>query len=86
MRPTSGEARHRCARYLRLVGIGIDVRSWHLADIPPALTNVGFEGKNGHDAGVTRCLLMIQSRHVTRGLLAWGPSSFLPSCVLSVLS
>ena len=32
MRPTSGEARHRCARYLRLVGIGIDVRSWHKAD------------------------------------------------------
>ena len=26
---------------------------WHLADVPTALTNVCFEGKNGHDAGVT---------------------------------
>ena len=27
------------------------------------MTNVGFEGKSGHDAGVTRCLLMTQSGH-----------------------
>jgi hypothetical protein len=26
------------------------VCSWHLADVPLALTNVCFEGKNGHDA------------------------------------
>ena len=30
-----------------------DVRFWHLADVPIALTNVCFEAKNGHDAGVT---------------------------------
>ena len=40
-----------------------DVRSWHLADIPPGNDDVGFEGKNGHDPGVTRCLLMTQSGH-----------------------
>ena len=34
---------------------------WHFSDIPPALTNVRFEGNNGHDADVTRCLLMTQS-------------------------
>ena len=30
-----------------------DVRFWHKADVPPALTNVCCEGKDGHDAGVT---------------------------------
>ena len=29
-----------------------------LADMPLALTNVCFEGKNRHDAGVTPCPLM----------------------------
>jgi hypothetical protein len=28
-----------------------------------ALTNVRFEGNNGHDADVTRCLLMTHSGH-----------------------
>ena len=28
-----------------------------------ALTNVCFEWKNGHDADVTRCLLLTQSGH-----------------------
>ena len=28
------------------------------------LTNVCFEGNNGHDVDVTRCLLMTQSRQV----------------------
>jgi hypothetical protein len=28
-----------------------------------ALMNVRFEGNNGHDADVTRCLLMTQSGH-----------------------
>ena len=28
-----------------------------LADVPLALVNVCFEGKNGNDASVTRCLL-----------------------------
>src|SRR6478736_8999392 len=36
---------------------------WHKADIDLALTNVCFEGKNGHDADVARCLLMTQSGH-----------------------
>jgi hypothetical protein len=28
-------------------------RYWHIADVPLAQTNACFEGKNGHDAGVT---------------------------------
>ena len=39
------------------------VHTWHLADMPLALTNVRFEGNNGHDADATRCLLMTQSGH-----------------------
>jgi hypothetical protein len=38
-----------------------DVRFWHIADVPLALTNVCFEGKNRHDAGVTPFPLMTQS-------------------------
>jgi membrane fusion protein, type I secretion system len=34
---------------------------WHKADVPLALTNVCFEGKNGHDAGVTPFPLVTQS-------------------------
>jgi SOS response associated peptidase (SRAP) len=30
--------------------VGAYVRCWHIADVPLTLTNVGFEGKNGHDA------------------------------------
>jgi hypothetical protein len=37
---------------------------WHIADVPLALTNVCFEGKNGHDAVVTPFPLMTQSGHV----------------------
>ena len=40
-----------------------EVRLWHLADAQPSLTNVRFEGNNGHDADVTRCLLMTLSGH-----------------------
>jgi len=40
-----------------------NVRLWHKADMLNALTNVRFEGNNGHDADVTGCLLMTQSRH-----------------------
>ena len=40
-----------------------NVRFWHIADVPLALTNVCFEGKNGHDAGVTPFPLMTQSGH-----------------------
>ena len=29
----------------------VNVCLWHIADVPLALTNVCFEGKNGHDAG-----------------------------------
>ena len=32
--------------------------------------NVRFEGKNGHDADMTRCLLMTQSGHF--GGRPWG--------------
>jgi len=38
-------------------------RYWHIADVQTALMNVRFEGINGHDADVTRCLLMTQSGH-----------------------
>jgi len=31
--------------------------------VQTALMNVRFEGNNGHDADVTRCLLMTQSGH-----------------------
>ena len=41
----------------------MNVCSWHIADVPLVLTNVCFEGKNGHDAVVTRCLLMTHSGH-----------------------
>ncbi len=34
---------------------------WHKADVPLALTNVCFEGKNGHYAGVRPFPLMTQS-------------------------
>ena len=40
-----------------------DVRYCHLADVQTALMNVRFEGNNGHDADVTRCLLLTQSGH-----------------------
>jgi hypothetical protein len=39
----------------------LDVCSWHKACMLNALTNVCFEGKNGHDADVARCLFMTQS-------------------------
>ena len=41
-------------------GVG-QVRLWHLADVQSALMNVRFEGNNGHDADVTRCLLLTLS-------------------------
>jgi hypothetical protein len=41
----------------------LHVRYWHKADVQTALMNVRFEGNNGHDADVTRCLLMTQSGH-----------------------
>ena len=40
-----------------------DFRFWHIADVPLGLTNVCFEGNNGHDADVTRCLLSTRSGH-----------------------
>ena len=39
-----------------------DVHFWHKADVQTALMNVRFERNNGHDADVTRCLLM--TRHL----------------------
>ena len=38
-----------------------DACLWHKADILNALTNVRFWGNNGHDADMTRCLLLTQS-------------------------
>jgi hypothetical protein len=42
--------------------------------MPLALTNVCFEGKNGHDADVTRCLFLTQSGLCSRPLggTAWA--------------
>ena len=40
-----------------------NVRLWHKADMQTALTNVRFEGNNGHDADMTRCLLMTHFGH-----------------------
>ena len=37
---------------------GPDVRYWHIADVPLGLTNVCFEGNNGHDVDVTRYVLI----------------------------
>ena len=50
-------------------GSRCDVRYWHITDVPLALTNVCFEGKNGHDVGVTPFPLMILRG--TNGLFAW---------------
>jgi hypothetical protein len=43
-----------------------NVRFWHIADVPLGLTNVCFEGNNGHDVDVTRCVLMIRCGHSGR--------------------
>ena len=40
-----------------------NVRYWHIADIDADDEHVRFERNNGHDADVTRCLLMTQIRH-----------------------
>jgi hypothetical protein len=40
-----------------------DVGFWHLADIPPALTNVRYGGKSGHDANGPLCRRMTLSGH-----------------------
>ena len=50
---------------LSLLG-AIKVRFWHIADVPLVLTNVCFEGKNGHDAVATPFPLMTPSRHRDR--------------------
>ena len=38
-----------------------------MADVQTALMNVRFEGNNGHEADVTRCLLLTQPGHSQRG-------------------
>ena len=43
----------RARNFVSACLIRLDVRLWHKADVPPALTNVRFEGKSGHDADVT---------------------------------
>ena len=40
-----------------------DVRYWLKADMLKALTNVCFEGKNGHDADLSVCRLLTLSGH-----------------------
>jgi len=42
-----------------------NVCCWHITDVPLVLTNVCFEGKNGHDAGVTLFQLMGASTHAS---------------------
>src|SRR4026209_1944013 len=37
------------------------VHTWHIADIHADYEHVRFERNNGHDADVTRCLLMTHS-------------------------
>ena len=44
-------------------GLSDCVCFWHQADVQTVLMNVRFEGNNGHDAEVARCLLMTQSGH-----------------------
>ena len=39
------------------------VRLWHFSDIPPALTNVRYGGKSGHDANGPLCRLMTYCGH-----------------------
>jgi hypothetical protein len=51
------------------VGSTSYVRLWHKADVQTALMDVRFEGNNGHDADMTRCLLMTQSGHSRRAML-----------------
>jgi hypothetical protein len=51
----------------------IDVRLWHFSDIQPALTNVRFEGNNGHDANGPSCPLMTQSGHSGHANKVPGP-------------
>ena len=44
------------------------------ADMLNALTNVRFEGNNGHDADVTRYLLMTRSGHHSRIEMGRAPA------------
>ena len=48
------------------------VRKWHEPDVPLVLTNVCFEGKNGHDADVTPFPLMTPSGHSRHECIADG--------------
>ena len=43
----------------------LDVRIWHKADMLNALTNVHFEGNDGHGADLSVCPLMTNSEHQT---------------------
>ena len=56
------------------------VRLWHKADMPLALMNVGFEGNNGHDADVMRCLLMTQSKLSTNRVEPLAPLPHVEFC------
>ena len=45
------------------MGYVIDVRYWHLADMPSCTAHVRFWGKSGHDVLHRKCPLMTQSGH-----------------------
>ena len=51
----------RTLRSRPLIGAAHSCLCWHIADVPLALMNVRFERNKGHDADVTRCLLLTQS-------------------------
>ena len=40
------------------------VHTWHLTDVPLALSNVCFEWENGHDAIAPLCQLLTHSGHI----------------------
>ncbi len=40
----------------------LHARYWHKEDVHTVLMNVRFEGNNGHDAVVTRCLHSVEFR------------------------
>jgi hypothetical protein len=56
----------------------LNVRLRHIADVPLALTNVRFEGNNGHDADVLLCWLMTQSGNREWPKCANGRGKFQP--------
>ena len=48
---------------INAAAIGAITSAFGIFGYEPALTNVRFQGNNGHDADVARCLLMTRSGH-----------------------